>query len=185
MRGRRPASKGRGDLDRPSVARFLLLFVVNVIAGGFLLSLPWVQSGLVDPWTRLNASGTAAIARLVGIDAQAQATQVLYGPGSLEIVVGCNGVEALLILVAALLAFPAPWTLRVVGVAGGTVAILGVNLVRLVNLVVIARFAPSLLELFHVYIWQALIVIVAVALFLLWGNYVARAEPIAEPSRSG
>jgi exosortase/archaeosortase family protein len=109
---------------------------------------------------------------------------VLYGPGSLEIVVGCNGVEALLILVSALLAFPAPWARRGIGVLAGTVAILGVNLVRLVNLVVVARFAPAWLDVFHVYVWQVLIVLVAVALFLVWGHYLGGSRPIATPSRS-
>jgi exosortase H (IPTLxxWG-CTERM-specific) len=185
VRRRKGAPRGGRNLDRPNVTRFLLLFVVNVVVGGFLLSFAWVQAGLVDPWTRLNASATAGIARLMGVEAQAQATQVFYGSGSLQIVVGCNGVEAVLILVAALLAFPAPWARRVLGVVAGTVAILLVNLVRLVNLVAIARYAPAWLDLFHVYIWQVLIVLVAVALFLLWGTYVAHAGSVTAHPRSG
>ena len=163
--------------------RFLLLFVVYVVAGGFVLSLPWVESSLVDPWTRLNAAGTAAVARVIGIEAEAHGADVFYGRGSLRIVVGCNGVEALLILGAALLAFPASWAHRATGVLGGTVAILGVNLVRLVNLVAVAKFAPAWLDLFHVYVWQVLIVLVAVGLFLTWGTRVTRAG-VATPLRS-
>jgi len=159
--------------------RFLLLFVVYVAAGGFVLSLPWVEQSLVAPWTRLNARGTAAIARVLGIDAEAHGADVFYGWGSLRIVVGCNGVEALLILTSAVLAFPAPWRQRALGVTAGTVAILGVNLVRLVNLVVVAKVAPTWLPVFHVYVWQVLIVLVAVSLFLTWGTYVARRGRIA------
>jgi exosortase/archaeosortase family protein len=154
------------------------------VAGGFVPSFPWVESHLVDPWTRLNASGTAALARLVGVEAVSLGADVFYGRGSLRIVVGCNGVEALLILVAALLAFPAPWTYRGAGVAAGIGAIFAVNLVRLVNLVVIARYAPAWLPLFHVYVWQVLIVLVAVAIFLTWGTLVARAGLAGEPSES-
>ena len=163
--------------------RFLLLFVVYVVAGGFLLSLPVMEEGVVDPWTRLNADGTAAAARLIGIDAEAHGADVFYGRGSLRVVVGCNGVEALLILTAALLAFPAPWKHRTLGVALGIVAILGVNLVRLVNLVVVAKLAPSWLPVFHVYVWQVLIVLAAVGLFLAWGTYVAHSGPITKPAR--
>jgi exosortase H (IPTLxxWG-CTERM-specific) len=155
---------------------FLFLFVIYLVGGSLLLSAPWVKASLVEPWTRLNATGAAALARSIGIDALAEGTQVSYGPGSLSILVGCNGAEAALILVSALLAFPAAWPRRLLGVLAGTIAILGANVVRLTNLIAVAKLFPSWLDVFHVYIWQALIVLIAFALFLVWETFVARAH---------
>ncbi len=162
---------------------FLLLFVVYLVGGSLLLSAPWVKAGFVEPWTRVNATGAAALARSIGVEALADGTQISYGQGSLSILVGCNGVEALLILISSLLAFPAPWSRRLLGVLAGTVALLGANLVRLVNLIAVAKYLPAWLDVFHVYIWQALIVLIAFALFLVWGTLFAQARPVT--SRPG
>ena len=65
---------------------------------------------------------------------------------------GCNGVHALPHpAIVNLPAFPPPpWSRRWIGVIAGTVAILGINLLRVVNLIVVARYYPDKLELFHI-----------------------------------
>jgi exosortase H (IPTLxxWG-CTERM-specific) len=181
-------ARGRGEFQhrapaRVGIIRFLLLFALYLIVGNVLLSLHPVETGFVEPWTRFNATGSAALARLTGIEAQANGTQVSYESGTLNILIGCNGVEALLILVSSLFAFPSSWGRRLIGVLAGTVVILGANLLRLLNLILIARFFPNWLEFFHIYIWQTLMVLIAFAIFLSWGLFVARVEPVA--GRSG
>ena len=52
-------------------------------------------------------------------------------------------------------------------------AVFGLNGIRLVNLILIARFYPEQLELFHLYIWQTLIIVIAFALFLFWSRFAA------------
>ena len=158
------------------------MFVLYLVVGNLVLAVPWVDSGFVGPWTSFNATGAAALSRLIGIEAYASGTRISYELGSLNVLTGCNGVEALLILVAAFLAFPSPWTRRLLGVLAGTVAIFGANLIRLVNLVVVAKFFPAWLEIFHIYIWQTLIVMIAFALFLSWGMFFARVKPVTSPS---
>ena len=51
--------------------------------------------------------------------------------------------------------------------------LLGCNIIRLINLIVVAKYWPNRLELFHIYIWQTLIVLIAFALFIVWGTYFA------------
>lgn len=41
---------------------------------------------------------------------------------------GCNGVEAAIILIAGMVAFPASWRLKLIGIAIGILAVQGVNL---------------------------------------------------------
>jgi len=86
-------------------------------------------------------------------------------------------VHALLILVATMLAFPAPWGRRLLGIAVGTLAVLGCNVVRLVTLIVVARYFPARLEQFHIYIWQPLIALIAFALFFVWATCFTLSGP--------
>jgi len=172
---------------RRAALRFVLGFAVLMVAGNLALSLTAVDRGLVEPWTRANTATAAALSNAIGVEAVAEGTRITTGAARLDVRKGCNGVHALMILLGAVLAFPASWTARALGVVGGSVAIFGFNLVRLVNLVAVAHHRPAWLELFHVYVWQTLIVLIAFFLFVAWGFAAtrnARADgPIAASSR--
>jgi len=174
----RPASAPTG------IAWFLVLFVVYMVVGNLVLSFSAVEKTIVEPWTDFNARGAAAIARMFGVEARTDGTYVTYPNGTMNVLNGCNGIEALLILVAATLAFPASWGRRAAGVLAGAVAIFGANIVRLVNLILVAHFKPDWLRVFHVYIWQALIVLIAFAIFLTWGTLFAQVRTVKGPSGS-
>ena len=162
-----------------------MLFLVYLAAGNVLFFVPAVKAGAIDPWTRINAAMSAAIASAFGVESHAAGTEVTSGQATLDVKQGCNGVHALLVLVSSILAFPASWGRRVVGVAAGTVALLGINLLRVVNLIVVARYFPDKLELFHIAIWQTLIVLVALMLFLAWGMlFASRRSPSAAADRA-
>ena len=67
--------------------------------------------------------------------------------GGIQIVAGCNGVEAVLILVSAVLAFPAPWKHKLIGIVLGFVAIQALNLVRIISLYYLQRWNHGLVRL--------------------------------------
>src|SRR5450756_2496495 len=46
---------------------------------------------------------------------------------AVSIEAGCNGVEATIVLVAAILAFPAPWKNKIIGLIAGIIAVQGLN----------------------------------------------------------
>ena len=87
---------------------------------------------------------------------------------------GCNGVEAVIILISAMLAFPAPWKHRLVGLGVGFLAIQSLNLVRIISLFYLGQWDPTWYEWFHLYLWQALIVLDALVVFLLWLRWLPR-----------
>src|SRR5438552_3569131 len=101
---RRHASEPSGVPRRatsPITRQFILFFILFFIylgAGVLMLNTGPVVRGLVDPWTRLNASVAAAITNAAGIKTRAEGTSVGSGSAMLSILPGCNGVEALLIL---------------------------------------------------------------------------------------
>jgi Transmembrane exosortase (Exosortase_EpsH). len=160
-------------MSRGRTAGVIVLFMAYLAVGNLLFFVPLVDQEIIQPWTRVNAKASAAIASGLGVETRAAGTVVSSGQAGLNIMQGCNGAHALLLLLSSILAFPAPWSRRLIGIVTGTVVLLGINVVRIVNLIVVARYFPDKLELFHLAIWQTLIVFIAVALFLVWGAFVA------------
>ena len=81
---------------------------------------------------------------------------------------GCNGIEAVIILIAAIVAFPAPWRHRLAGLLAGFLAIQLLNVVRIVSLFWLGLWNRTWFDWFHLYLWQALIVLDALIVFLVW-----------------
>jgi len=81
---------------------------------------------------------------------------------------GCNGLEAVIILFAAIFAFPAPWRSRLIGFVIGFFAIQLLNLVRIISLFYLGQWNFTAFEWFHLYLWQALIILDALVVWLIW-----------------
>ena len=158
---------------QPDFRKFAVRMAFYLVVGNLLLLLPWVRESFVEPWTEANVLGAVRLSRVIGEDFPAAGTLVLAGPRNLDVKPGCNGVHALVLCLSAVLAYPASGMRRVAGVVLGIVLIFGINLLRLVNLFLVARYIPDQLELFHVFLWQTLMGIVAFGVFLLWGRYLA------------
>ena len=172
---RRPAGSASEAVLPPAIpVRFVLLFAGFILIGNFCLAIPFLDSRVIEPWTKANALAAARCTRLFGMDAAADGMDLTSGEARLGVKKGCNGVEAVIILASAVLAFPASWGRRILGLVLGAVALFGFNILRLVNLLVVAVHFPDRLELFHIFIWQTLIVLIAFGIFILWGTWLAR-----------
>jgi exosortase H (IPTLxxWG-CTERM-specific) len=89
---------------------------------------------------------------------------------------GCNGVEALIILFAAIFAFPAPIKNKLIGFTIGFFAIQGLNLIRIVSLFYLGQWNQVAFEWFHLYLWQALIILDALVVWLIWLRTLPQAK---------
>jgi exosortase H (IPTLxxWG-CTERM-specific) len=153
---------------------FLLLFVL-LLGGGFtLISVNWVNDHAVEPFTAAVARVSGVVLDLLGQQVTMRGT-IIQGPRfAVNIRNGCNGVEAMLIFLAAVLAFPAPWRSRLTGLALGIVVIQIVNLVRVVALFLTGVYFPRLFDTSHTVIWQTLVILSGVLLWIWWANRLAR-----------
>ena len=174
-----PAEPQRPEVPlwRRPEARFLAGFLV-VLAGSFLL-LSWrpVNDGLVEPFTAGVARASGVALRLVGEDIVRTGT-VLRSPSfAVNIRNGCNGVEAMVILLAAIVAYPAPWRARAIGLALGIVVIQLVNLVRVVALFLTGAYMPRFFDSSHTLVWQTVVILVALLVWVFWAKRFAHALP--------
>jgi exosortase H (IPTLxxWG-CTERM-specific) len=158
--------------------RFILLFLLYLaILFGLELLRP-IDAHVILPFTSAIAKVSVGLVGLFDSHAVAfgKVLQSTSNGFAISIERGCNGVEAVIILVSAMLAFPAPWKHRLVGIALGFVAIQALNLVRIISLFYLGQWNQTWFQWFHLYLWQALIVLDALVAFLIWLRYLPR-EP--------
>lgn len=152
---------------------FLIVFAV-LLAGSFtLLSLNWVNDHAVEPFTAGVARVSGVTLQLLGQDVTREDTVLRSPRFAVNIENGCNGIETMLIFMAAVLAFPASWRSRLAGLGIGLVAIQAVNLVRVVALFLTGAYFPAFFDASHTVIWQTLVILSGVLLWLLWASRFA------------
>lgn len=152
------------------MTRFLLLFLL-ILLGLFAAELtPFGQRFVVIPWTDLLARICAAIVLPFDPDvvSSGKVLRSMESGFGISIEAGCNGVEAMIVLLSAVLAYPASWTYRLIGLVAGFLAIQSLNLVRIISLFYLGQWDREIFEWAHLYAWQALIMLDALVVFLLW-----------------
>lgn len=161
------------------MARFFILFVAIVLAlFAAELTAP-VQDAVVLPWTAVLARACKTLITLFdpNVIAFGKVLESTRNGFAVSIEAGCNGVEAALILIAAMLAFPAPWPRKAIGIASGLLAVQVLNIVRVITLFYLGQWSASAFEWAHLYLWQALIMIDVLVVWLLWLAWLRRSAP--------
>ena len=148
---------------------FILFLVVQATLFGLELTPP-AQHWFVEPWTYALAQISTAIVtffdpNVVAIGKVMRSTRNGF---AVSIEAGCNGVEATIVLIAAMLAFPAPWKNKLVGLAAGIVAVQGLNILRVISLFYLGQWDYKVFEWAHLYVWQALIMLDVLVVWLIW-----------------
>ncbi len=157
------------------MARFFILFVVVLALLFGVEMLNPVQVAVVHPWTELLARMSATVMTLFDADvaSHGRVLQSLSTGFGVSIEAGCNGVEAAIILIAGMVAFPAPWRLKLTGIAIGIAAIQLANMLRVISLYYLGKWNMAVFEFAHLYLWQALIMLDVLVVWLLWIRAVA------------
>ena len=156
---------------RPEV-RFLATFLLVLGASFAFLAWKPVNDKVIEPFTGQIAKASGVALRAIGQDVTRTGTMLRSPRFAVNIRNGCNGVEAMVILLAAIVAFPAPWKARLLGLAAGAAAIQVVNLVRVVALFLTGAYLPRFFDTSHTVVWQTLVILSAVLIWILWARRV-------------
>lgn len=154
--------------------RFLVLFLVVLVVAFTALSLRPVNDGVIEPFTAGIATASGVVLDALGQEITQHGTILRSPRFAVNIRNGCNGVEAMVIFLAAVVAFPSPWRARIVGLALGILVIQAVNLLRVVALYYTGAYFPKWFDSSHTVIWQAIVILSAVLLWLFWAQRFAR-----------
>ena len=156
------------------VLRFALTAGAWCIGLFGLMRLGWVERQILLPFAQLQER---VADQLTGVQ-----TDAVYVDAS------CSGGDAMALCLGAVLAFPATWSARLRGAGVGLLVIAAFNIVRIGNLSLLGDNLP-LLDLLHVYIWPAILIVVAVAYVYAWMRRrvrrLMREHDLQAPQRAG
>lgn len=163
------APPGAGDpVPRRAIIRVAAGFLLVLAAFALLLEWDAFESAVVEPVTRAEAASAAAVLRLSGSDVRVEGTSLLTEGFTMNVLNGCNGVYALSIFLAAVIAYPSRWREKIAGLTLGSLFLFAVNLIRIVTLFAVGVLLPAWLDWFHLYFWQTLIVLVSLSTWFYW-----------------
>lgn len=165
------------------MARFFLTFLALQLSLFGINMLGVVQQHVVLPWTALLARICVWLVTLFDSTAAA-AGKVLWNTVTgfgVSIEPGCNGIEACIVLFAAVIAFPSTWRHKLLGLALGFVAVQGLNVVRVISLFYLGQWNTAVFNFAHEYLWQALIMLDVLIVWLLWVRAGSKAQARSEP----
>jgi exosortase/archaeosortase family protein len=160
--------------------RFCLLFLAFIFAFALLTSTRAAERFLHEPLSRIVAALCGLVLSLLG-SASVSRSYVTFNGFNAEIVEACNGVLPTYIYLAAVLAFPSRWRDKSWGVLIGIPLIFLINLVRVITLMLLGAYRPQAFEGVHIYVWQALVVALSMAVWVFWAERFARPRFPADP----
>ncbi len=152
---------------------FLVKFFAILVAAYLLIAWNPVNDHVIVPFTAGVARVSGALLQGIGQPVDVHGTVIRSARFGVNINNGCNGVEAMLILLASIVAFPASLKARAIGLALGAVVVQLLNAVRIVTLYLLGAYQPRLFDMFHTAVWQILVILSAIAFFLIWSARVA------------
>jgi len=175
-------------LAKGFMLRFFIIFSVLLIGLFTLELLQPAEKYIILPFTSTVADISVWIVQAFDENVVATGNVIrdkVSGFG-VRIERGCNGLEAVIILFSAIFAFPAPFKNKMIGFIAGFFAIQLLNLVRIISLYYLGQWNYTAFEWFHLYLWQALIILDALVVWLIWlrtlpGSRARPGEPEPEP----
>src|ERR1051326_1599485 len=138
-RSRPPSSlaHARDDITSAAMALsrrqvgFLIRFAVLCVVFYLPIAVPALERVTVAPFTRALTEASGATLRMIGQKVTTEGTIIRGGMFAVDIKNGCNAVEAVAFLAAAILAFEAPIVFRVIGAIAGSFLLELLNLIRI------------------------------------------------------
>lgn len=158
--------------------RFFTVFCVVLVVLFSLEMLNPVQEHVVVPFTSLLAKISALLISPFddNVLAFGKVLQFRDTGFAVSIEAGCNGVEATIVLVAAVMAFPAGWKSRLAAIGFGFLAIQTLNLARIISLFYIGNWNDTVFSWVHLYLWPALIMLDVLVVFMLYLRHLSRRD---------
>ena len=166
------ATEGQPVSLRGFVLRFALVFAVLEA----LVYLVLWYSPFFAPYAEWNARMTAVLLNPFLEGTRAQGGYLIAPTFSMQVRPGCDSYQASAVLLAGIVAFPAPLARKLLGAGLGLAILLALNLLRLAALLWTGVHQRALFQSMHIEILPAVFVGAALCLLLTWATW-ARSSP--------
>ena len=164
--------------DGISVWRFAVTYLALMGSFFLLIGLKPVQNviDLNGLYTKGVVILTSKILEVLTIPSTYQGSVIKLPSIALDVKFGCNGLEAVMIYSVAVIAFPASWKDKLMGILGGFLVIQVINILRISSLAYSAIHFKDLFEYIHIYIAQGMMIAVSLGVFFIYLNYAKASQ---------
>lgn len=154
------------------------LLVSWLIIGGSLALALGVYSGFLGgPWieavARWTARWSSGMLNSIGFDTSVNGTILASDTFAVNVVTECTSIGPLLLFLGAVAAHKTSLKMKLVGAGLGIVVLTGVNLFRIASLFWIGSVWPEYLNIAHLLVWQSVMILLAIVLWLYWADRFA------------
>ena len=151
--------------------KFFLFYTINMLIL-FLIFTYQTTLDLQLMYTSLINPITTFFINTMGIEAIYQGIDIILPTSILKVLFGCNGLEAILIFIAGVVAFKAQLQYKLKYLLQGILLLSVINIFRLVILAYVLEIHSNYFNLMHDYVTQHLMVFIAIMLFLIFTSNV-------------
>ncbi len=163
-------------METKKALQFIIIFIITyIISNGLYQYLLWLYEPIPDPITLY----TSII--FCKIFSQFNATPLLFDAAVLislgqqklvKIAEGCNGIAVITTFISFVIAFKSSFKNYLKFVPIAVIIILFFNILRLYLLIEIKRNYVSFFDIFHTYIFPAIIYFITFLLMILWVKFI-------------
>lgn len=154
---------------------FLIFAFFFLLSWGPIVDRVDIGAGLAKLTAWISYGVLQVLSVIAGFPLHKNGTIMGSGAFEVDVAPACSGAVPMSIYLSAVLAYPASWASRRMGVGLGIGVIFLVNVVRVTALFLIGLYFQQIFHDTHVYVAQALVICVAVALWLFWATRFADA----------
>jgi exosortase/archaeosortase family protein len=163
--------KRSGSPTRRPVVVFLIKCVVYWAAALLVVTrVPAIEEGGI----RLTLGTLQLVMGAFGTQVRRMQSSLFVAGTGVEIVSECSPHMPFLIFAGVILAFPATWRQRAIGLLLGAATIHAFNTIRIMTLVWVLAWRRPWFDFIHVYLWQTGTILMVFATFALWSSFLTR-----------
>jgi len=147
--------------------RFCVIFFACILGftGGYLFLR---KSSMLNPFLIFNTDMAALILKSFGELIQTDSTTIFSGNSSFRVISECTSIVPTGIFVSAVIAWQSSSKEKLTGIIMGTIVLFIINMIRIITLFYIGTNFPRFFEVAHYFLWQGLVVLTVLGLWLLW-----------------
>jgi exosortase/archaeosortase family protein len=124
----------------------------------------------LGPVQRAIATMSALTSRLAGGHAVPQGDDIVVSNLVVNVNYECTGIYVCMLFASFVLAYPASWRARFIGLTIGLPLFMAVNVLRLATLARVVEIYPWLFFYLHEYVWQGILTVLVLAGALAWAE---------------
>lgn len=169
------------DAGRPGSA---MMWRTAIFLAVFALLQGWYNTAARDTWIErmvIDQITVQSAARLIqsfdpSVGVQPVGSRLHAPRGGINVINGCEGIDVMFLLIAAMLVAPIPMKARLAGMALGILVTLGLNQIRVIGLFYAYRMDRSVFDMLHGVVAPMLLIVAVAGYFLFWLNWHASSK---------